>query len=154
MELTGSYPETDEVRLRIQASHPVSFALKLRIPAWADGATVQVNGTPVEMQMVTGFATVRRMWQTGDLVEVKLPMRLRMEALDAMHPETVAVMYGPRVLFPLAAGPVAARTAQILAAQRVNANEWAMNSSRGDLRMVPFTTVGERIYSTYLQIVE
>jgi DUF1680 family protein len=152
MELTGSYPETDEVRLRMKAARPTSFALKLRIPAWADGATVRVNGKPVEMRVVAGFATVRRNWKNSDVVEVKLPMGLRTEVLDAAHPETVAVMYGPRVLFALSANPVAASRAQVLAARQINGNEWVMQSAKGDERMVPFTSVGDNAYSTYLHV--
>ena len=152
MELMSSYPETDKVRLQMKAARPTSFALRLRIPAWADAATVRVNGKPVEMQMVAGFATVRRTWRNGDVVEVTLPMRLRTEVLDAAHPETVALMYGPRVLFALTAEPVATSRAKVFAAQQVNENEWAMQSARGEVRMVPFTAVRDRAYATYLRV--
>lgn len=152
MELTGEYPETSEVRLRMQTSHPVSFALKLRIPAWADGATVRVNGKQVEMQVATGFATVRRRWRTGDVVELDLPMRLRIEALDAAHPKTAAVMFGPRVLFALGEGPVAASRAQVLAARPAGGGEWTLESATGPVRLVPFTSVGDRMYSTYIRV--
>lgn len=150
--LESSYPQSEQVRLQVKASKPTAFALKLRIPAWAEGATARVNGKPMEMQTVAGFATIRRTWRTDDVVELELPMRLRIEALDAEHPETVAVMYGPRVLFALAAKPVMASRAQMLAAKQVGEDEWEMESTDGAVRMAPFTSVGDRTYSTYLQI--
>jgi uncharacterized protein len=152
MELEGAYPENGRVRMRLKSSQPVSFALKLRIPAWADGASARVNEKPVEMSTVAGFATIRRKWQTGDVVDLDLPMRLRMEVLDAAHPETVAVMFGPRVLFALAAGPVKVTRTQVFAARQAGGGEWTMDSANGPLRMVPFTSVGENTYSTYIRV--
>jgi len=152
LELESSYPQSKHVRLQVKASQPTAFALKLRIPAWAEGATARVNGKPMEMQTVAGFATIRRTWRTDDVVELELPMRLRIEALDAEHPETVAVMYGPRVLFALAAKPVMASRAQMLAAKQIGEDEWEMESTDGAVRMAPFTSVGDRTYSTYLRI--
>ena len=152
MELETAYPEHGKIRVRMKSSQPVSFALKLRIPAWAHGATALVNGRPVEMLAVAGFATIRRKWRTGDVVDLDLPMRLRTEVLDEAHPETVAVMYGPRVLFALAAGPVKATRAQVLAARQIGGGEWEMKSVKRPLRMVPFTSIGENTYSTYIQV--
>jgi len=152
MELEGGYPENGRVRLRMKSSKPVTFALKLRIPAWSGGATARVNGKPVELPVVAGFATVRRKWRTGDVVDLDLPMRLRMEVLDAAHPETVAVMFGPRVLFALAAGPVSMSRAQVLSAQQTGGGEWTMESAKGPVRMVPFTSVGDSTYSTYIRV--
>ncbi len=152
LELESSYPQSEQVRLQVKAAKPMAFALKLRIPAWAESATARVNGKPMEMQTVAGFATIRRTWRTDDVVELELPMRLRIEALDAEHPETVAVMYGPRVLFALAAKPVMASRAQMLAAKQVGEDEWEIESTDGAVRMAPFTSVGDRTYSTYLQI--
>jgi DUF1680 family protein len=152
MELEGNYPESGSVRMRMKSSQPVSFALKLRIPAWSEGATARVNRRPVEMSAVAGFATIRRKWQTGDIVDLDLPMRLRMEVLDAAHPETVAVMFGPRVLFALATGPTKVTSAQVLAARQTGGGEWVIDSAKGPLRMVPFTSVGENTYSTYIRV--
>jgi DUF1680 family protein len=153
MELEGDYPETPEVRLRLKTTRVVPFALKLRIPAWADGATLQVNGSPVPMTVALGFATVQRRWRTGDTVKLQLPMKPRIELLDEAHPETAAVMFGPRVLFALASGPVLAHTTQALAVQQDKEGQWILESTNGPVKMVPFTSVGEQEYLTYLQLV-
>jgi DUF1680 family protein len=152
MELEGAYPDNGKIQMRMKSSQPVAFALKLRIPAWSKGATAWVNGRPVELSAVSGFATIRRKWRTGVVVELDLPMQLRMEVLDAAHPETVAVMYGPRVLFALAAGPVKVSSSQVFAARQTGGGEWTMDTAKGPLRMVPFTSVGENTYSTYIRV--
>jgi uncharacterized protein len=154
MELDGTYPDTPEVRLRIKASLPAWFSLKLRIPAWADGATAQVNGRSVRLKTVTGFATIRQKWRTGDIVKLILPMNPRIEVLDQTHPETVAVMVGPRVLFALSSDPVVTSRAHALAVQQAEESEWKMETASGPVKLVPFTSVGDRIYLTYIQVVD
>ncbi len=152
MELEGTYPETPEVRLRMKTSRSVSFALKLRIPAWAEEASLEVNGKPVRLVVVAGFATVRRKWRTGDTVELQLPMKPRFEVLDAAHPDTVGVLFGPRVLFALASEPVVASKAQVLEIQQAGSGEWTLQSANGPVKMVPFTSVGDEPYLTYIQM--
>jgi uncharacterized protein len=139
--------------VRMKTSQAVSFALKLRIPAWADGAALQVNGRPVQMAEVSGFATVQRKWRTGDTVKLQLPMNPRLEVLDEAHPETVAVMFGPRVLFALASEPVVTTSAHALAIQQVEGEEWMLQSANGPVKMVPFTSVQNQTYSTYIRVI-
>ncbi|WP_433975120.1 beta-L-arabinofuranosidase domain-containing protein [Tunturiibacter lichenicola] len=153
MELDGTYPDTPEVRLRMKTSQPIGFSLKLRIPAWADGATAQVNGRSASLKAVAGFATIRRKWRTGDVVTLVLPMRPRIEVLDQAHPETAAVMFGPRVLFALATDPVVTSRANVLAVRQAGASEWRMEAAHGPVNLVPFTSVGDRKYLTYIQVV-
>jgi DUF1680 family protein len=152
MELEGTYPETPQVRLRMKTSHPISFALKLRIPAWAEGASLAVNGKSVKLVVVAGFATVRRKWRAGDTVELQLPMKPRFEALDEAHPETVGVLFGPRVLFALASELVVASKAHVLEIQQAGSGEWTLQSANGPVKMVPFTSVGDEAYLTYIQM--
>jgi uncharacterized protein len=152
MDLEGTYPETPEVRLRMKTSHPVTFALKLRIPAWAEGASLEVNGKPVKLAVMAGFATVRRKWRAGDMVKLQLPMKPRFEALDEAHPETVGVLLGPRVLFALASEPVAASKAHVLEIQQAGSGEWTLQSANGPVKMVPFTSVADQPYLTYIQL--
>ena len=94
MEQTGNYPVSDAVEFRVTAARPETFALHLRIPAWAEDARVAVNGRAVPLEVTKGFAVVRRTWKSGDVVELELPSKLRLEAIDAAHPEVVALMRG------------------------------------------------------------
>jgi DUF1680 family protein len=153
MELVGTYPDTPEVHLVMKTSQPAWFSLKLRVPAWADGATAEVNGRPTPLKVMAGFATIRRRWRTGDVVKLTLPMRRRIEALDQAHPETMAVIVGPRVLFALASAPVVTSRAQVLGLQQTGEHEWRMETTNGSVKLVPFTAVGDRTYVTYIQVV-
>jgi DUF1680 family protein len=47
LKQTGNYPFDSGVRLELSATKPTEFAVNLRIPAWAEDATVAVNGKRV-----------------------------------------------------------------------------------------------------------
>jgi DUF1680 family protein len=84
------------------------MAVMLRIPRWADGASIRVNGEPVTEPIRAGtYARVRRQWSTNDVIDLELPMETQ---LIEAHPSAtdlanmVAVMRGPLVYcaeFPL-----------------------------------------------------
>ena len=97
--LDTSYPQDGEIRLTLdRLTAPRSFALALRIPAWADGASLAVNGTPVSATPgQDGYAVIEREWAEGDRVDLSLPFHLRMEPTPD-DPDTVAILYGPLVL--------------------------------------------------------
>jgi uncharacterized protein len=93
------YPEAETSTLRVRTSAPMSFGLKFRVPEWAQGASVKVNGDAVEMRCSPGtWAEVTRTWQSGDAVEIRIPLALRAEAVDRQHPRRVAIVRGPVVL--------------------------------------------------------
>jgi hypothetical protein len=147
----GDYPETGVVRLRITSSKAVPLRMMLRVPAWAEGARISVNGRPAEMRVVDGFCALKRTWKTGDVVELELPMRLRLEPFDAAHPETVALLYGPRVLFPLTEAPTTLTRAQLMSAQR-SGSGWTIAAASGPVGLAPFTSIGDDAYSTYMKL--
>ena len=93
------FPEEDTTRLSIKASRPVKLALKIRYPSWAQsGVTLTVNGRKEAITAKPGsYITVEREWKNGDAVQVKLPMRLWLEAMPD-DPKMVALLYGPIVL--------------------------------------------------------
>ena len=93
------FPESDAVTLTFKGRKPVQLALRLRYPSWAkDGVSVSVNGKPQAVTAQPGsYVEVRRTWKTGDRVEMKLPMSLRLEALPD-NPNRAAILYGPVVL--------------------------------------------------------
>lgn len=76
LEQCTDYPFGGHILLHVTPDAPVAFELGLRIPAWAHGAAVQVNGQPVtESVQAGGYALIHRLWQAGDCVAVSLPMR-------------------------------------------------------------------------------
>jgi DUF1680 family protein len=92
-----TYPEADTASLTISGSG--KFALYLRVPAWSREMSIVVNGAPSGVPCKPGeWATLDRTWTSGDRIEVRIPLRLRYEAVDRWHPRRVAVMRGPVVL--------------------------------------------------------
>ncbi len=88
------YPATDAVRLTVQAPGNGDFAVKLRIPAWAKGASVAVNGRGQPAAAGT-HAVLKRTWKAGDTIDLILPQTLRTAAIDDRNPKLAAVMRGP-----------------------------------------------------------
>lgn len=98
-----SDPEGDTSTFTIALSPAARFALHFRVPSWAGGASIAVNGVKADVPCTPGtWATVARTWTSGDRVEVRIPLRWRMVAVDRQHPERVAVVRGP-VVFVLEA---------------------------------------------------
>jgi DUF1680 family protein len=92
------YPLGDSVTMQIDCAAPAEFSLQLRIPQWAAGTpAIRVNGKPVQTRMQRGFAAVRRRWKTGDTLTLELKQTFRTEAIDDLHPNTIALLRGPLV---------------------------------------------------------
>jgi uncharacterized protein len=104
--------------VEVAPARPTHFALRIRIPGWAQGDPVPgplyryandessetprlaVNGEPISLTIEDGYAVIDRTWQQGDRVEVLLPMPVRRVI---SHPKVVtnqgmvAVERGPLV---------------------------------------------------------
>lgn len=88
------YPFHGTVRLAVHPDAPVRFPLQLRIPAWAAGATLSVNGQSLPSVEAGRFATVDRAWRSGDRVEIVFPMKPR---VSRWFNGSIAVEHGPLV---------------------------------------------------------
>jgi len=71
------YPFHGKIHITVNPEKPLSFPLRLRIPSWAIGATIKVNGELQETPSPGSFARLVRHWQTGDKVEIEFPMHVR-----------------------------------------------------------------------------
>ena len=90
--VTTDYPFTGEIHCAVDLDSPREFNLSLRIPAWAEEATLTVNGATSTLRCPGNFHQVRRTWQSGDSVLLKLPMDVR---LSAGHKGLLSVFRGP-----------------------------------------------------------
>lgn len=81
------YPWNGSVALTVGLASPARFGLRLRLPGWCRGATLAVQGRPVEGEIVRGYARIEREWHDGDRVELDLPMPV--ERIHA-HPDVAA----------------------------------------------------------------
>jgi hypothetical protein len=101
LDVETRYPAEETVTIRLRLGEAARFPLYLRIPAWAEGATVVVNdeeAAPLE----PGFARLEREWQGGDALHLRLPMAVR--ALPGAR-RSVSVARGPVVYaLPVVAG--------------------------------------------------
>jgi DUF1680 family protein len=95
----AEYPWDGKVRITLDArSQP--FSLLLRIPEWAHGATISVNGKALASPTPGSFYEIARTWQTGDTVELDFPMPVRLIEANPYVEEArnhVAIMRGPIV---------------------------------------------------------
>ncbi len=159
------YPYASTVRLRVNVPSETSFSIRLRIPAWAQGASLSVNGRRATAPLEAGaFAVLRRMWRADDTIELELPLPLRLESVDAEHPDIVALVCGPLALMRLAeqAGPETeplTRT-RLLSAQRPGSNEpgssekeWRIAGTTGPIRLRTFMDIATQPYSLYQNVV-
>jgi hypothetical protein len=153
----GEYPFEDRVTFTLTSSQPAEHTLYFRIPAWAQGAQIWVNGARRKGVAIPGeFAAIKREWKTGDRVELELPLQMRLETIDAQHTDTVALLRGPLVLMAVKdkqEGPLPKVTRdQLLAARRVSEKQWQVASANGPVTMLPFTWLGSRPYTTYMKV--
>jgi uncharacterized protein len=150
---TGDYPVEGKIAMRLRISRPSNFSLRLRIPAWSSqrGATVRVNGKPVRAPIRTGFAALQRRWKDGDRIELELALPARLEAIDSAHPDTVALLRGPLVLFAIADRPPAVTRQQLLSpVQLPQQAAWRVDTASGPLLLRPFSAIHDEHYCTYL----
>ena len=112
-----------------------------------------MNGRRQPLELKPGtFANVHRKWKTGDRIELHLPMATRVEAIDPQHPDIVALMYGPLVLFPLTHAAPSVTRAQLLAAKRAGTKSWQGQATAGPLTLIPFTEINDQAYTTYVRV--
>jgi DUF1680 family protein len=92
------FPDADTTRLEFTVEKPQALKLAIRQPAWCAAMTVTVNGKRKVVSRRPGsYSTVNRTFRTGDVVEVRVPMALRIEPLPNAK-DCAAVLYGPIVL--------------------------------------------------------
>jgi DUF1680 family protein len=111
------YPWDGAVRLTVEPAPAGPFELAVRIPGWARGEAMptdlyrfrdvsdekpglKVNGEPAALELKDGYARLRRAWESGDTVELTLPMPVRrVVANDGVAEDRgrVAIQRGPLV---------------------------------------------------------
>jgi len=75
LQVTTEYPWDGRVKLAPQVTGPNRFEMRLRIPGWSRDASISVNGSKIQSPVIEkGYAVLSREWQTGDIVELDIPM--------------------------------------------------------------------------------
>ena len=147
----GDYPYGPHVTFEVNAPKKVSFAVNLRIPTWAEGASGSVNGKR-KPAVAGAFARVEREWKSGDRIELELPTKTRLEPLDSTHADIVALLSGPLVLFAIGDSQVPVTRTQLLAAKAMRSQSWQVETTGGVLNLLPWTAIEDQPYTTYLRV--
>jgi uncharacterized protein len=94
MSQVTNYPWDGGVKLTVSPETPEPYALRIRIPGWAQNRpvpsdlyrymdqnnepyTIKINGRPVQVSMERGYAVLKRIWMKGDVIDVNFPMPVR-----------------------------------------------------------------------------
>lgn len=92
---TTHYPFDEQITLEIINADNVEFPLYLRIPAWCENASVKVNGKKENINIeASKYLCINRVWKTGDIVNLTLPMKLNMNTWS-QNGNSVSINYGP-----------------------------------------------------------
>lgn len=111
----ANFPWDGNVELSVNPRSQAKFALKIRIPGWAqnealpgglysfedqknENFSLSVNGNTFVPQVTDGYAVIERNWKSGDRVELDLPMPVRTIVADERIKDDIgkiAVQRGP-----------------------------------------------------------
>jgi len=111
------YPWDGKIRMTINPERSSELTMKVRIPGWARNEPVpsslysfvdkndeqvglMVNGKSIPSKIEKGYASVKRKWKRGDVIELDLPMPVRrIQANDLVVADRgrVALQRGPIV---------------------------------------------------------
>ena len=90
----SNYPFHGSVRFIVSPASPLSFPMQFRVPAWAAGASILVNGEALPAPQPGSFARVERTWRAGDRIEITFPMSPR---ISRWFNNSIAIKRGPLV---------------------------------------------------------
>jgi DUF1680 family protein len=99
LRVETAYPREGSVTVTVESPADGEWTLTLRVPAWADGATLTAGGAT--QAAPPGYVAIRRTFAPGDIVVLDLPVAPRWSwpdpRVDAVRGQ-VAVERGPEVL--------------------------------------------------------
>jgi DUF1680 family protein len=92
------FPDEAGTTLRVRTAKPARFALRIRVPYWAQDGSASLNGRAMDgFAGPGGYFVLDRTWRNGDTLAIRLPMSLHLHPMPD-DPTLAAVMYGPLVL--------------------------------------------------------
>ena len=99
LEQQTDYPRGNTTRLVIASAPASPLAIRVRCPGWASGpVSFELNGRRLGVTGTPGtYAAVRRVWVSGDVLAVTIPMAVRSEPMPGAT-DKVAFLYVKAVL--------------------------------------------------------
>lgn len=154
-----AFPREPSTRLIIEADAPVTFTLSVRIPCWAQRPAATLNGEPLPDVVAGRALPISRAWRNGDVVEVSMPMAMRVETLPG-DPSHAAFVYGPVVLAartphaPEFGVPGTRAMEAIVASDPKSLTFVGRLVSGHDVPLVPLNEIVDETYGVYFKVVE
>jgi hypothetical protein len=124
--LETDYPFRETLTVTVKTAKPIRFPLLLRIPAWAEGASLRVAGKVEQPLRPGSFHRIDREWQALTEIALRFPMRVK---TSLRYNEAIAVERGPLV-YSLGLGETWTR---------VNADKPHRELPHGDFEVRPST---------------
>ncbi|WP_101262993.1 glycoside hydrolase family 127 protein [Labilibaculum filiforme] len=96
-----NYPWEGVINITVDKCKKDAFDVLLRIPRWAKGTSIKVNGESTTIDAKEGqFASINRKWKKGDVISIDMPMEIAMVEGHTRIEEVrnqVAIKRGPIV---------------------------------------------------------
>ncbi len=90
----SNYPFEEKITFKFETEKAVVFPFYLRVPKWAKGASVSINGEKQSVELVAAkFLKIKRSWKNGDQVVLDLPMEVSTKVYEKNH-NAMSVHYG------------------------------------------------------------
>lgn len=100
VEVSGNYPFGDRAEIAVRAEDGARFPLHLRIPGWADGATITVDSGDTGRCAAGSVISLDQDWSGEHRLRLVLPARVRAQA---RYSGSVSLSRGP-IVFAMAVG--------------------------------------------------
>lgn len=98
---TTTFPLDPAVRLTVRNTEPTALTLRIRVPSWAAAPMdIKVNGEGAATGTPGTYASVRRTWQSGDTIDVTVPIGFKVAKYTGLdqaedNVDRYALLYGP-----------------------------------------------------------
>lgn len=96
LEQKTSYPENDNIEIKVNQKKSERYTVKLRIPEWSKDTKIKINGEIIKYEG-SGYVAINRVWKNGDIINLNLDLRGRVITSPASV-NNLAIMRGPIVL--------------------------------------------------------
>ncbi|MEZ4904037.1 MAG: glycoside hydrolase family 127 protein [Spirosomataceae bacterium] len=95
-----NYPWSGEVELKVVPdSSKADFSVKLRIPAWCDKYSIELNGKVLpNLTPEKGYVTIARTWAKNDLLKLRMDMPVKVIAADPREGQYRQACYSARAI--------------------------------------------------------
>ncbi|RYG29344.1 glycoside hydrolase family 127 protein, partial [bacterium] len=70
----GGYPYEGKVNVRVTPKSDLPFAVRVRVPGWADDVSFELEGYDEPADYEDGYAVFRKSWKEGDVLKIDFGM--------------------------------------------------------------------------------